>query len=176
MKNKLFVLAVLASAFVACHENKPAEKVVAPPALTVVETPKPAASETICFQLNDKKDITSCQLVIEGDKVSGVYDWSPYEKDGGHGILSGVKSGDMIIADWTYMIEGNVQAEQIVLKLNGDKLTKMQGELVEKGTKLVMKDPSKAKAGEVLTRVDCKLLDGVVANVKQIEKVLKAAK
>ena len=127
-------------------------------------------AETLCFQMIEyKKDITSCQLTIEGDKVTGFYDWTPDQKDGGHGILiNGVKKGDMITADWRYFIEGSDQTEEVILKLEADKVTKMTGELVEKGTKMVLKNPAKAKAGDVLKKVDCAK---IAATVKMIGEI-----
>lgn len=61
----------------------------------------------------------------------------------------------MITADWAYSIGGSNQIETIVFKLEGDKLMKGEGELVEKGDKLVPKDASKLKFTDVYKKVDC---------------------
>ena len=121
--------------------------------------------------------MTSCQLFIEGDKVTGYYDWAPFEKDGGHGILqNGVKKGDMITVDWKMMIEGSIQMEELMFKLAADKLSKMDGELIEKGDKLVIKSPQTAKVGEVMTKVSCSQIAKGIQNAKSAVEMINKAK
>lgn len=111
--------------------------------------------DTMCFQYNFKKDRSLVKLIVLGDDVKGDYHWHPDQKDGGHGTFKGKKVGNMINADWTYTIEGSTQIESIVFKMEGDKLMKGEGELVEKGDKLVPKDVSKLKFTDVYNKVDC---------------------
>jgi hypothetical protein len=180
MKKAIFTLAACSTLLVGCQNNAATEKkpeaVASTPAATAAAPAKPTI-DTLCFELKLKKDITSCQLFIEGDKVTGYYDWAPYQKDGGHGILqNGVKKGDMITVDWKMMIEGNVQAEELMLKLEADKLIKMGGELTEKGDTLVIKAPDKAKAGDVLTKVNCTQIAHGIENAKSVEDVIRKTK
>ncbi len=123
--------------------------------------------DTLCFEFKLMKDVTSCQLIIEGDKVNGYFDWSPYEKDGAHGILlKGVKKGDIITADWQMMIEGNVQTEEVMFKLEGFKLSRLEGELVENGDKMVIKSPQTATPTDVLVKVECSQIATGLENAK----------
>ena len=97
-----------------------------------------------------------------------------FEKDGGHGVLkNGVIKDGMLTADFIYMIEGNVQSEEVYFKMDGDKLTKMRTELVEKKGKLVAKDLKKLKPEIVLTTVDCSKSDKTIAGIKAYEDKLK---
>ncbi len=133
--------------------------------------------DTLCFEFKLMKDVTSCQLIIEGDKVRGYFDWSPYEKDGAHGILqNGVKKGDMITADWQMMIEGNVQTEEVMFKLDGFKLSKLEGEMVEKEDKMVLKSPQTAIAADILVKVDCSQIATGLENAKLAVEAMQTTK
>ena len=172
MKKTFFALTLMA-AFAACN-SKPNDKASVPPpppppppieqtATAQGDSMSKAAGltvkgDTACFQFNFKKDVSLVKLITSGDNVSGDYHWHPHEKDGGHGTFKGKKVGNMITADWAYTIEGSNQIETIVFKLDGDKLMKGEGELVEKGDKLVPKDVSKLKFTDVYNKVDCKTM------------------
>ena len=156
MKQSIFMALSFCLALFSCDTKKPETTASTtpppPPPVAVVE----AKVDTLCFEyIYNKKDITTVQLVMKGDSVSGEMHWHPFEKDGAHGTLKGTKKGDVITADYAYMIEGSNQIEEVVFKLESDKLSKLEGELVEKGEKLVLKDPSKAKYTEVYPKADC---------------------
>ncbi len=158
MKQTIFMTLGFCMALCSCDTKKPetATATVAlpppPPPVVAVEV----KADTLCFEyIFKKKDITTVQLVIKGDSITGEMHWHPYQKDGAHGTLKGSKKGDVITADYIYMIEGSNQIEEVVFKLDSDKLNKLEGELVEKGNKLVIKDPTKAKYTEVYPKADC---------------------
>ena len=137
----------------------------------------PSAVDTLCFELKLMKDVTSCQLIIEGDKVKGYYDWSPFEKDGAHGILlNGVKKGDIITADWQMMIEGNVQIEEVMFRLEDVNLSKLEGELAENGDKLVVKSPQTATVSDILVKVDCTQIATGIENAILAVEAMKSIK
>jgi uncharacterized lipoprotein NlpE involved in copper resistance len=186
MKNLVFILAIVAFAVMGCKNaaEKKAEPTTAVPSVTAVDTtkmPEPAivgGSTFTCYQFVSKgKDVSSCQIETRATLnpfVSGYYDWAPYEKDGAHGVLkNGVIEKDLLTADYVYMIEGSVQSEEVYFKMEGNKLTKLEGELVEKKGKLVAKDKTKLKAVDVMTKVDCGKLKETIDNIKAIEKELK---
>ena len=172
MKKTLLPLAFLVVLLVGCDNNPRGKQIVAN-----MSTPTTTV-DTLCFEFKLMKDVTSCQLFIEGEKVGGYYDWSPFEKDGAHGILlNGVKKGDMITADWQMMIEGNVQMEEVIFKLEGFKLSKLEGELVEKDDKLVLKSPQTALIDEILVKVDCSQIATGIENAKlAVEAMLTVKK
>jgi hypothetical protein len=171
MKKILLPLSFLGVMLLGCDNNSEGKKAEA-------NASSQPTVDTLCFEFKLMKDVTSCQLIIEGENVRGYYDWSPYEKDGAHGILqNGVKKGDMITADWQMMIEGNVQTEEVMFKLDGFKLSKLEGELVEKGDKMIIKSPQTAVAGDILVKVDCSQIATGLENAKlAVEAMLTAKK
>jgi hypothetical protein len=191
MKNIITVLFVATLMTIGC--KNPSEKpqtVETPPLPTQTPQPvvsiepdtlkpsMPGSSTTTCYQMVGKnKDTYSCQITTRATAnpyVSGYFDWSPYQKDGGHGKLTNMRDDrGMLIADFVYMIEGSVQTEEVYFILAGDNLTKMRTELVEKGKKLVAKEPKKLSPDVVLKKVDCAKLDGVIKGIKGIEDKLK---
>jgi hypothetical protein len=159
MKKMTFALA-MSLLFCACENSKPqASTTVAEPPKPVVEAPPPPIkADTTCFVEKIKKDISEIQLVIAGNDVTGEYHWHPYQKDGGHGTLKGTKKDSLITADWSYTIEGANQIEEVVFKMEGDKLLKAAGALEDKSGRLVIKDKSKMKFSEVFNTANCSTL------------------
>jgi hypothetical protein len=156
---KMMIALASSLVFFACENAKPKE-----PATTATpETTKPAEpvaaptvkADTICFMQKLKKDISEIQLIIVGNDVTGEYHWHPYQKDGGHGTLKGIKKDSVITADWSYTIEGANQIEEVVFKMEGEKLMKAEGALDDKSGRLVIKDKSKMKFSEVFNKANC---------------------
>jgi len=58
------------------------------------------------FIHTDRKDTTSVQLSIKGDKLTGTMNWMPYEKDARKGKLEGKMHGDTARVTWSFMQEG----------------------------------------------------------------------
>lgn len=111
---------------------------------------------TTCYQfISKEKDQYDCQLHIKGNDVTGDYVWAPEEGHGASGSFKGTIKDDTITADWTFEIEGSTQLEEVVFKRREDQLVALKGELVEKGDKLVLKDPAKAKEDPIMTKIDC---------------------
>jgi hypothetical protein len=180
MKNKLFAALLLSLSLAACKNDAPAKAAEATKdAAATTAAAAPAAptalSGTTCFRFEENKDVTICQITVD-DKggFAGYYDWSPFEKDGAHGILvNGKKEGDLYIGDYVYMIEGSVQKEEFIAKLDGGKLVKMRGEYEEKGDKLVNKDRSKLEVEYIMPSVDCATIAEQTKMIDQIRKMLK---
>jgi hypothetical protein len=196
MKN-FYLAALVAASLVACNSAS-SEKKAENTASTVTSTPTPTPTPTSapvtavdtvakdvksvdmttfegtkCYLLTEGKDVTAAQLSIKGSTVTGYFDWAPFEKDGGHGYLKGVREGNLIKADYTYMIEGSKNVEAVVFKMEGDKLLQAQGELVEKKGKLVIKDMAKVTYTTSLNAVDCAKIATNVASAKSAEKALQ---
>jgi hypothetical protein len=163
MKKMMIALAT-SLAFFACQNSKPTETATTStpettkPTETVAAPAPVAKADTICFVQKFKKDISEIQLIVAGDDVTGEYHWHPYQKDGGHGTLKGTKKDNMITADWNYTIEGANQIEEVVFKMEGEKLMQGQGELDEKSGRLVIKDKSKIKFSEIFNKVNCSII------------------
>lgn len=170
MKKILLPLSFFGVMLIGCDNNTVGKQVEA-------NASSQPAVDTLCFEFKLMKDVTSCQLIIENDKVRGYFDWSPFEKDGAHGILqNGVKKGDIITVDWQMMIEGNIQTEEVMFKLEGIKLSKLEGEMVEKEDKLVIKSPQTAIAADILIKVDCSQIATGLENAKLAVEAMQTTK
>ena len=103
-----------------------------------------AETQVLFFAKETKVDSTRIALSIEnGEKVSGTKVWQPKNEHGARGYLEGIVNGDVIQALWSYEIEGSEQSEEMVLKLEGDKLLIGEGELVEGGNgRMNLKEPN----------------------------------
>ncbi len=177
MKN-VFIGFFLLAMLCACKNEIKKPVAAPPPAVTVAPPPPPppaAATQTTCYQLVTKtKDVYSCQISQDAKGISGYNDWSPNEKDGGHGILRNAKmiGKDTLTAEFLFMIEGNTQIEEVYFVLSADKLTELSGELTEvkgsKPVKLVVKDKKKLKPNNILPKVDCSKLDAVVKGIQSM--------
>lgn len=75
-----------------------------------------------CYFSNLGQDTTAVQITLTADKASGYLAWEPYEKDGARGKFEGERSGAYVHAQFTYMIEGAIQSEEMVLKMDGNRL------------------------------------------------------
>lgn len=183
MKNLILFLSFTLLAVVGCQnpsEQKTETATDTPPNVSAndtVQTPIAGGSTFTCYEFTTKgKDKYSCQIETRATLnpfVSGYYNWAPYEKDGAHGILkNGIIENGFLTADYIYMIEGNVQSEEVYFKIDSDKLTKMSGELVEKDGKLVAKDKNKMQQEIVMPKVECTNLQGIIEDIKSFEKDL----
>ncbi|MBL7977652.1 MAG: hypothetical protein JNN12_04865 [Bacteroidetes Order II. Incertae sedis bacterium] len=110
-----------------------------------------------CFLMVAGKDTTSAELTIDNGKVTGSYTWSPFEQHGAYGDITGELKDGWIRGEYAYEIEGSNQVEEVKFKLEGSTLSKVEAELMEKGDKLVLKNPDETKiTNEVLKEMPCK--------------------
>ncbi|HCR48502.1 MAG TPA: hypothetical protein DIW24_02660 [Bacteroidetes bacterium] len=126
-------------------------------------TPEPKADSPIamngkrCFLMAAGKDTTSAELTFDNGKVTGNYAWSPFEQHGAYGDITGELKDGWIRGEYAFEIEGSNQVEEVKFKLEGSTLSKVEAELMEKGGKLVLKNPDETKiTNEVLTETPCK--------------------
>jgi hypothetical protein len=61
---------------------------------------------SLCFLNQQGRDSTSVELVIHGNKVTGLMNWLPYQKDSRKGTIAGMLKNDTLNATWSYMQEG----------------------------------------------------------------------
>ena len=148
MKMSFYAIAFCSIFFVSCgEESKNSTKVV----------------ETSCYSSEIGGDLTAIQLIQNQEKISGYYAWEPKAKDAGHGDFNGKIEDGKIVADFTYLIEGAIQAEEVIFKLMNDSLVQGQGELVENVVgKLVIKDHSQLQWSELFNKTDCKNVKGAI--------------
>ncbi len=176
MKNFILCLFAIAT-FVACQSKSttPTSTVAETTTTVTTPTPAPTTSTTTCYEKREGKDLTAVELTVTNDGVSGYYAWEPHEKDGAHGFFTGTKTGDLITVTYTYMIEGSIQSEEVMFKMENGKLLKARAELTDPKNdgNLVIKDKSKVKWLEILTPVDAAKVAGAVKNSKEIYAMIQ---
>ena len=149
-------LVLFLAVFPACN---PSGQPAAPttPAPAAGNAPSKGKFPVHCFEIRESDgSVLSFQYTEYYDQIVGILDYSFYDKDGAHGTFEGKKEGDIIAATWSYTIEGSPQKEKILIRIDGDRARRAQGELTEeKDGTLRLKNPSAATWDEVFTRVQC---------------------
>lgn len=86
-------------------------------------------ADTLCFvRLSglQSQDTTSLKLIIDGEKVGGQFASFPYQKDSRIGLISGIKTGEVIRATWYYQQEGMDDSLTVEFMLKDNKLLQKQ--------------------------------------------------
>ena len=81
--------------------------------------------ETLCFLRTEglqKQDTSYVQLIINGNKITGIYANIPYEKDSRIGTILGTKQDNLIKGIWVYMQEGMQDTLDVEFILDNDLL------------------------------------------------------
>ena len=130
MKNISLILAI---AFLAASCNNTGNKSEANLADTLTDAPaRTPNAHALCFlrtEGNNNQDTTSIELVIKDNKVTGLMNWMPFEKDSRKGKLQGTIKNDTIDAVWSFMQEGMTDTLNL-------KLTIIDNQLMQKPLKL----------------------------------------
>lgn len=112
-----------------------------------------------CFLKTDKRDTTIVKIrILSDDDIRGEMIWSPWERDGAVGTLTGkLNEKKELVLLYDYTIEGNRQSETKTMKIENQKLYIKRGELEDKNNdgNLSYRDESKAKYDEVLDKIQC---------------------
>ncbi|MBE7383535.1 MAG: hypothetical protein F6J95_019220 [Leptolyngbya sp. SIO1E4] len=100
--------------------NQPAETTASTEPQAITE----AASDRQCFRNEypfednpEQKDVESLTVDIQGDQVTGEYNWTPALKDARTGSFNGSINDDVITADYEYMQEGQSGETDITIRL-----------------------------------------------------------
>jgi hypothetical protein len=89
-------------------------------------------------------------------EVVGILDYAFHEKDGAHGTFRGRRAGDLITARWTHTVEGTTQTQEVLIRLEGDRAVKANGDLAEGPDGVLrLKDSAAAVFNEAFARVQC---------------------
>lgn len=87
--------------------------------------PRTPNAHALCFlrtEGNNNQDTTSIELVIKNNKVTGVMNWMPYQKDSRMGKLQGNIKNDTIQVVWSFMQEGVTDTLNLQFKLDNNQL------------------------------------------------------
>ncbi|PZD77238.1 hypothetical protein [Mesonia sp. K7] len=100
---------------------------------------KSTEKKTLCFESEyphqtnpDMKDAYTLEINVEGDKVTGTYNWFPAEKDQRKGTFSGTVEEHIVDAVYTFEQEGQKQTTNIKIYYDKEKATVL-GESPELG-------------------------------------------
>ena len=153
MKNKLIIiiLVVFAGFFFSKCKNSDDQKANSKAEDLTEEASKDNKSANkFCFRNEfpfagnpSMKDVQELTLLIDGEKVTGTYNWLPAEKDRRDGTLVGTIKGYVISAQYLYMQEGEGAAAELRIVL-GDGKAEISGGAPELGL------------GASIVKVDCR--------------------
>ncbi|MGD1951063.1 MAG: hypothetical protein ACFB14_15635 [Leptolyngbyaceae cyanobacterium] len=90
----------------------------------------------------EQKDVESLTVDIQGERVTGEYDWTPALKGARTGSFNGSISDDVITADYEYMQEGQSGEAEITIRLEPEQAV-VEGGVPELGL------------NTTIVRVDC---------------------
>ena len=125
MKNISLILA-LAFIMVSCNDTGDKSEAASIDTLADSSTPKRTPNaHALCFlrtEGNNNQDTTSIELVIKNNKVTGLMNWMPYEKDSRKGKLQGTIKNDSIQVAWSFMQEGVTDTIILQFKLDNNQL------------------------------------------------------
>lgn len=162
-KNILIALTTVLLLTASCNNNKDTktEKPTVEEKLAKISATTPQKLKgNFCFKKIEDKDVTDINFtILNNDNIKGDMIRNPFEKDKSTGTLTGkMISENEIKFIYDYMIEGEKQTEEIVMKLENGKLFIKEGELLdtEKNGNLTYKDVSKAVYSEAFDAIKCK--------------------
>lgn len=84
---------------------------------------------TECFQFISEKDTIRLMTLTEGTKVTGTLDYAIFEKDKNNGYIKGEIRDDMMIAEYTFMSEGDSSKRQVVFQKTDEGWKEGHGEM-----------------------------------------------
>lgn len=84
---------------------------------------------TECFQYVGEKDTIRLMTLTVGTKVTGTLDYAISEKDKNTGFIKGEIRDDMMIAEYTFMSEGDSSKRQVVFQKTDEGWKEGYGEM-----------------------------------------------
>ena len=111
----------------------------------------------VCYAKRSANDTFWLQLNIFENVVTGNLDYIFKEKDSNRGEFEGKMNGDTLIADYTFMSEGQKSVRQVAFLIKDSVATEGYGDLVDKDGKMVFKNPQALTFGKgiVMTKTSC---------------------
>ncbi len=129
-----------------------------------IDIPPPPAPYTgprkLCFEMQlgeNTNEMTRMQFILDdNDSIRGSLDYSYADRLPIHGTIEGIKEGTFIELVYSYVDGGVRKKEQLVLKLEDNKLYKKTGAMVEENGFMVLENPLIASLQLFLMKVNCK--------------------
>ncbi|AQG80120.1 hypothetical protein [Spirosoma montaniterrae] len=152
------ILLVGVALLAACQGQKKTDETTS----TTVATGETTAAVTTapapqCYAYYSAKDTVSAQLTMMDTTVAGTLLYRLSGKDANTGTLSGRMMGDTLMADYTFMSEGQESVRQVAFLVKNNELSEGYGNVSEQNGKMVFSDKSGLKfpGTMVLKKVDC---------------------
>ncbi len=158
------LIAILA--LTACKEQQEEKETVIPQETTET-VPESSPYEKLCFlqvtegkaDYNKNKTIRDSivfELERNGDSISGIFNWLPYEKDKKISTFKGTISGKTGNAIADYEAEGMKYKEELVFTMGEDQVSIIYGEMVQGEDGIWRYKNKEAASTQTLSKVDCK--------------------
>ncbi len=157
MMKKIFFLGALTVIVLSC--NSGSDETPAEPGAG--DTSKPADNKmpatVACFAGITGKDTVKLEININDSIVKGNLSYKRYEKDSNTGTIEGILKGDTLLADYTFMSEGQQSAREIIFLIKDSIAIEGYGDMEEKNGKMIFKNPSQIpfEKGGALRKVAC---------------------
>lgn len=151
MKNNVLVLVVFSSLFFSCKKIEP----------KVENTPIPLEIEAVtkeCYEYIQGKDTIQANLLVQSKAVTGDLIYKIFEKDKNVGTIIGTISGDTLIANYTFISEGQKSEREVAFLRKNKSLIEGYGESEMKDNKMIFKEKQKLNftGNIVLNEIPCK--------------------
>jgi hypothetical protein len=158
MKSLQTALLIMAIGLFACNnEPKTTETVLKDSSAATPVTSDIKLPRYICFAKREAGDTFWLRLNIFENVVTGDLNYIFKEKDSNKGELEGKMKGDTLLADYSFMSEGQKSVRQVSFLIKDSVATEGYGDLEEKEGKLVFKAPGTLTFGKgvVMTKTNC---------------------
>ena len=119
------------------------------------------------------KDQAAIEINQDNNDITGFFSRVPDEKDGAYGILKGINLKGLILAEYSYTIEGSIQTEDVQFRSENETLIEGIGELIDAKGKLIFKNPDGIEWGDVYTKTDCKNIAKLISYSRELADDIK---
>lgn len=150
------ILAVSAAGLIliSCQQKEEKNETVIEETTVEQTAPEPMA-EKECYLKVIAKDSIIVEIEHNGDSISGIYHWKPFEKDKKISTYKGVMKGNMANVLASSQQEGMNYEEEVIFTVTDNKLAVKFGEMIEEDGIWIYKDKN-STSEQVLDKVDCK--------------------
>jgi len=134
------MVATMAACNASTTSNIPADTL---PADTDTNTMQVQIPNMQCFKSIKGHDTVYLKLERFPNVVTGNLIYNFHEKDGNTGTIDGVLTGDTLIADYTFMSEGQQSVRQVAFIIKDSMATEGYADMMEEKDKMVFKNSAK---------------------------------
>jgi hypothetical protein len=154
MKNKLVIIALIILSVSCKKETKKVTENHLKDGkhcfISVVENHVIKDNDTIL-----EKDNLLINIIIDGNKVNGSYDFIPFKSEANKGTFVGFLEENIATTKYTHTLNGKKSTEEVIFKIEANKISILGGEKIEKDGIQVFKDKSKGIYMIDIPRVNC---------------------